>query len=309
LPVGILALIATLRVLHEPVRHNPGRFDPLGAGLLGVGLACLTGGLSFGQERGWTSAPILLALGVGIVALVLLPLVELRVPNPIIVLSLLRSRVFASAIISLVLSFLALFAVSFMLPFYLEELRGFNAEQAGWLLTPLPITIALLAPFSGTLADRLGSRWLAAGGLTIACAGLVLISGLDAQSSVWDIVWRLVVTGIGQALFQTPNNSALLGAAPRTHQGSASGFLATGRVVGQSMSIALAGAVFAGLGGAAAGGVLAGARHGGPAAPDVAALQATFVQSFHATFLVCAAIAAIGIFTSLVRGPETPHRA
>jgi hypothetical protein len=136
-----------------------------------------------------------------------------------------------------------------------------------------------------------------------------LISGLDAQSSVWDIVWRLVVTGIGQALFQTPNNSALLGAAPRTHQGSASGFLATGRVVGQSMSIALAGAVFAGLGGAAAGGVLAGARHGGPAAPDVAALQATFVQSFHATFLVCAAIAAIGIFTSLVRGPETPHRA
>ncbi len=229
LPVGILALFATWRILQEPLRRNPGRFDPLGAGLLGVGLACLTGGLSFGQEVGWASLPIIAALLIGVIALGVLPFVERRVPNPIIVLSLLKSRVFTSAIVSLVLNFLALFAVSFMLPFYLEELRGFDAATAGWLLTPLPITIALVAPISGGLADRIGSRWLAAGGLTIACLGLLLLGGLDANSSVFDIIWRLVLTGAGQALFQSPNASALLSAAPRHLQGSASGFLATGR--------------------------------------------------------------------------------
>src|SRR5207244_13410786 len=106
------------------------------------------------------------------------------VADPIINLSLLHNRVFLSATLSLVLSFLALFAVSFMLPFYLEELRGFTTVQAGLLLTPLPLTIAVIAPFSGTLADRFGTRWLAAGGLTIACFGLVLIRQVNAPRSV-----------------------------------------------------------------------------------------------------------------------------
>ncbi len=232
-PIGVIGFIASMRVLTERMRRGRGRFDPLGAVLLAIGLVALTMGLSFGQEWGWTSPLLLSTLVVGIIALLALVVVERRVSDPIIDLTLLRGRVFLSANASLILSFLALFAVSFMLPFYLEELRGFSTEQAGLLLTPLPLTIAVLAPFSGMLADRIGTRWLAAGGLAIACLGLVLISQLNAQSSVWDIIWRLVVTGAGQALFQSPNNSALLGAAPRGQQGSASGFLATGRVVGK----------------------------------------------------------------------------
>jgi MFS family permease len=215
-----------------------------------------------------------------------------------------RNRVFFSANISLILSFLALFAVSFMLPFYLEELRGFSTELAGILMTPFPIVLAIIAPLSGSLADRIGTRWLAAGGLTISCIGLVLISQLNAHSSIFDIVWRLVFTGVGQAIFQSPNNSALLGSAPRNQQGSASGFLATGRTVGQSLSVALAGAIFAGLGGANAGLLLA-ANRSQIAPVQLAVLQHTFTSGFQATFIVCACIAAIGIFTSLVRGKET----
>jgi len=176
------------------------------------------------------------------------------------------------------------------------------------LLTPLPLTIAVVAPFSGALADRFGSRWLAASGLTIACVGLVLLSTLDAHSSVFDIGWRLVVTGVGQALFQSPNNSALLGAAPEERRGVASGFLATGRVVGQSVSVALAGAVFASLGGAAAGRrlVLLREAHGHPANPNaIDALQHAFVGGFHGALVACAALAALGILTSLVRGKDS----
>src|SRR2546421_4613695 len=182
-PIGIIGIIATLRVLKENTSRVRGHFDPLGAILLGIGLVCLTLGLSFGQEWGWSSPLLIGTLAVSLISLIALAIVEHRVSDPVIDFALLRNRVFLSANISLILNFLALFAVSFMLPFYLEELRGFSTEQAGLLLTPLPLTIAVVAPFSGMLADRIGSRWLAAGGLTIACIGLVLISQLNAQSS------------------------------------------------------------------------------------------------------------------------------
>jgi MFS family permease len=218
----------------------------------------LTIGLSFGEEWGWSSPQLLTTMGVAVAAILGLSVAEKRVANPIIVPALLRRRVFLSANLSLILSFLALTAVGFLLPFYLEELRGFSTESAGFLLTANPLTIALLAPISGALADRIGTRALTVSGLTIVCLGLVLISQLDARSSNLDIIWGLVVTGAGQALFQSPNNSALMGDAPGEHQGSAAGFLATGRVIGQSVSVALAGAIFTGLGGAAAGAALLG---------------------------------------------------
>ncbi len=125
-PIGIIGIIATLRILTERLHRNPGRFDPWGAVLLAVGLIALTAGLSFGQEWGWTSPLLISTLVVSVIAFVLLVIVEHRVADPIIKFSLLRNRVFLSANVSLILSFLALFAVSFMLPFYLEELRGFT---------------------------------------------------------------------------------------------------------------------------------------------------------------------------------------
>ena len=305
-PIGIAGFILTLRVLTERIRWGGvrGRFDPLGAVLLAVGLASLTLGLSFGTEIGWGSPLLKVLLALAVVALVAFAIVETRVSDPIVEFGLLRNRVFASANVSLVLSFLALFAVSFLMPFYLEELKQFSTLQAGLLLTPLPLAIAVVAPISGSLADRIGTRWLAAGGLSLACIGLIVISQLDQHSSVFDIVWRLAITGIGQGLFQSPNNSALMGSAPESQRGVASGFLATGRVIGQSISVALAGAIFVGLGGAQAGQMLASMPAHPLSMPQAAALQETFVRSFRAAFLVCAAIAAIGVATSLVRGKE-----
>lgn len=307
-PLGIIGTIATLRVLVEPAGQRGdirGRFDPAGAVLLAIGLACLTLGLSFGEEWGWGSPLLIGTLVVSACAIVAFVVVEHRVSNPIIDFSLLHNRVFLSANFSLILSFLALFAVSFMLPFYLEELRGFSVLEAGLLLTPLPLTIAVIAPFSGALADRIGSRWLAATGLTIACVGLIFIGQLNAQSSIWDIIWRLALTGVGQAMFQSPNNSALMGAAPRSRQGVAAGFLATGRVFGQSVSVALAGAIFTSLGGALAGALLAAQQvHATLSPARVSVLQQNFAHAFQVAFIVCACIAATGVLTSLVRGKE-----
>ena len=306
-PIGAVVFIMGMRVLTEPLHRNTERFDPVGAVLFAIGLASLILGFSFGQKWGWTSPGIISSLVVGGVALVAAVLVERRVRHPILKLSLLKNRVFASANISFVLAMLALFAPGFLLPFYYEELRGFPAVQAGLLLTPLSLTLVVMAPLSGSLADRFGSRILAPLGLAIACCGLVLLSQLNAHSSLWDIIWRLVVIGIGQGLFQSPNTRALMGAAPPNEQGIASGLLSTGRVIGQALSVALAGTIFTAFGAAAAG-VLLSAQGHSLSTSGVSALQNTFLAGFHAAFLVCAAFAAIGIFTALVRGNEHKSR-
>ncbi|GAC1429095.1 MAG: MFS transporter [Ktedonobacteraceae bacterium] len=306
-PICAIVLLASLYLYREqgsPSKLHQ-RFDPIGAMVLAIGLAALTLGLSFGQEWGWLSIGTLTSLGVSLVMLTVGVYVERHVEQPIVNLSLVTNRVFALANISFMLCMMALFAPGFLLPFYFEELRGFSIIQTGLLLTPLPLMLAVAAPLSGSLADRFGSRWISPLGLAIACFGLVLLSQITTQSSSWDIIWRLAVTGLGQGLFQSPNTRTLMGAAPQNAQGEASGLLATGRVIGQSMSVALTGTVFAALGGATAGTLLASQQvHSLHATTHLVALQNTFVNSFHAAFLVCAAFAALGIFTALARGNE-----
>jgi len=301
LPIGIAGLLATAWLLAPKEHGRELRWDVPGALLLGIGLAALTMGLSFGQEWGWRSPMLLGTLGLAIAALALVVPVERRVKSPVVDLSLFEDRVFSSASLALVLSFLAMFAVSFLLPFYFEQLRGFSVELSGLLLTPLPLTIAVVGPISGRLADRHGTRWLTISGMLVACGGLALVSFLDARSPFWMIVAALVLLGLGAGLFQSPNNSALMGAAPRERQGVAAGILATCRVIGQSTSVALAGAVFALYGGTSAGNALA---SGSQAGSQLQAAQATFAHAFHITFLVSCAVAFIGVFASAVRATQ-----
>src|SRR6266478_2183323 len=174
-PLGALALLASQAVLPRSGPHRREPFDVAGAGLLAVGFALLTVVLSFSSEWGWGSVRLLACLAVGTVALVGAALVERRAHRPIVDFALFRERMLASSLGSMTLAMLALFAISFMLPFYFEELRGFSVEKSGLLLTPLPLTIAVVAPVSGSLADRMGSRWLAAGGLALACVGLLFL--------------------------------------------------------------------------------------------------------------------------------------
>jgi MFS family permease len=207
------------------------------------------------------------------------------------------SRVFASASASLLLGFIATFAVAVFMPFYFEQLRGLPAERAGLLLMPLPLTIATVAPFTGAIADRIGTQKLAASGMFIVACGLAWLTTIDEHSSFVRVVGNLLVIGIGQATFQPPNNSALMGAAPRERQGVAAGVLASGRVLGQSLSVALAGGLFGFFGGTEAARALRGGDLSGPAVH-------AFLQGMHASLTGCALVALAASVTALVRGSD-----
>lgn len=304
-PIGLTAIALTLRLIPPTLRRTTQRFDLSGAVLLAMALAALTVGFSFGQDWGWTSARVLGILAVAVASLVAGAFVEAGASHPIIDLGLLRNRVFASAVASLLCSMLALFAIGFLFPFYFEELRGFPPERTGLLLTPFPLAMAVISPVAGALSDRIGSRWLAPVALAITTAALLSLTHLDATTPISAIWWRLSLAGVGLGLFQSPNTRSLMSAAPAAQQGMASGIFATTRITGQALSVAVAGAVFATIGGP-----LAGAKLITASASDVGrpALEATFLRAFDAALATCAAFAAIGALAALVRGRENTSR-
>jgi len=299
-PLGILGVLATATLLPRDRPGSAGRVDWLGAVLVAFGLGGLAAALSFGSELGWSSIPLLAGTAIALLALVGLGIHLRRVSQPVIDPGLFKNRVFSSASASLLLSFVSTFAVAFLMAFYLEDLRGWPADRAGLLLTPLPLTSAIVSPASGALADRIGSQKLAASGMLVSAMGLASISAIDEKTGVGKLIAGLVVIGIGQAVFRAPNNSALMGSAPRDRQGVAAGVLATARVMGQGLSVALAGALFAAFGGADAARALGHGEHVLVGAPVVDA----FLRGLHAALAGCTLVALLASAVALVRGRE-----
>jgi EmrB/QacA subfamily drug resistance transporter len=294
-PLGLIGLFVARRVFRFAGGARSRQFDLPGAAAFGLGLASLSLGLSFGSEWGWTSPALILTLAVAAVSLVAGVLIERRRVDPLVPIGSLVSRRLGLPLASFLFSILALFAVGFLLPFYFEELRGFTPFISGLLLTPYSLGLAFAAPISGRLADRGHARWLGTVGLGLAAAGFVLLAQVGVSTSLLEIVLWLAVSGIGQGLFLSPNTTAVMSAMPAAESGIASGLIATTRAVGQALSVAIAGAVFIGLGGAAAGAALVA---GVPTGPTEVADQATFIAALRAALLVSGLMALAGAVTS-----------
>jgi MFS family permease len=158
-------------------------------------------------------------------------------------LSLFRRLRFTTSTIGAIMNYICVYSILFLTPFFLIQGRGLNPAQTGLLLTSQPVIMAVIAPISGTLSDKLGSRSLTILGLTVLAAGLFVQSLASSKSPLWITALGLAIAGLGTGIFISPNNSALLGSAPAKRQGIASGILATSRNVGMVLGIGLAGAI------------------------------------------------------------------
>jgi MFS family permease len=168
---------------------------------------------------------------------------EQRAETPILSLSLFRERLFTAGNLSLFFITATQSAISVLIPFYLQNLIGLTPTQMGWLIIGSSAVIILVAPLAGWLSDRLGSRLLCSVGAAIIIVGQYLIGELTLHSSIFQMVLPQLLIGLGWALFNSPNQSAILSTVPRDKVGAASGMTVTTARIGGAIGIALSGAI------------------------------------------------------------------
>ncbi len=293
IPIGLLAVWLSWQMIPNDLpSERREKFDLFGSLAFMAGLVILLFALNRGQEWGWFSAPILGLLAAAVFILSLFVWLELRVPAPMLDLSLFRSRAFNTAAISPVLNYIGIYSLLFLMPFYLIQGRGLSPSQTGLILTAQPLAMALMAPFAGNFSDRIGAQIPTTLGMLIMSAGLFMLTRLMPETPIAYVVAGLAVSGFGSGMFVAPNNSALMGAAPRNRQGIASGVLALARNVGMALGVGLTGAVFTTM--------LARGQNGDPA---------TLVRAVNGGLLFAAFTALLAALTSFARGVDFPKQA
>lgn len=295
LPIGIIGLILLGLVFREIVVRTEDKFDLPGAFLLLLSLLSLLLALTHGEEWQWCSPVVISMFFSFLVFGTAFLRWEAANPNPVFHLELLQNRTFAVASAAAWISYVAIFAVSLYMSFYLQRVLLLSPVETGHILLAFPLTVAVIAPVAGWLSDRIGCRLPASMGLGIAAVGLALVSRLGADSTPLDALWRTVVVGIGSGAFQSPNSSSIMGSVPRTMLGVASGTVAMMRNLGMVSGVAIIGAV------------MASAQASYLNLHPGAAIEA-FVYGLRWGFGVASAIAFIGMIISALREPSVLDR-
>ncbi|WP_295168288.1 MFS transporter [uncultured Brevundimonas sp.] len=232
-PIGLLAVsLAGFTLPHN--RLQPRKLNWLGAALNAAAFGLLITGL---QSLAHGEAAVLGfgLTGAGLAAGVLLIRHERSRTSPLIPLDLLARPMFSLSVATSIISFTAQMMAFVALPFFLQGTLGLTAVETGLLMTPWPLATMIAAPLAGHLSDRYSAGVLGAIGLSLFACGLMALSFLNADSSHFDIVWRMALCGAGFGFFQSPNNRAMLSEAPKDRAGAAGGTLGMARVVGQSL--------------------------------------------------------------------------
>jgi EmrB/QacA subfamily drug resistance transporter len=245
-PIGLIAIAASFLLIDESRdTREEQRPDVPGQLTSAVGLFALTYALIEANSYGWGSGRIVGAFVVAAVALVAFVLLERRRRAPMVDLRLFRDRTFAGANVVLLLVALAMFGVFFFLSLYLQNILGYSPVQAGAAFLPMTALIVVVSPLAGRFSDRVGSRWLLAGGMTLLAAQLLYFSRLGVHESYWDVVPGMLLGGLGMPSVMAPASAAALSGVPVDRAGVGSAVLNSSRQLGGSMGIAVIGAIIA----------------------------------------------------------------
>ncbi len=252
LPLYLLVALISLFFLPHSAEQHTRSFDWLGALWWAILLASISYTLSLAAAP--ESSLVFLLIG-GIVALLSLLLFIRQEKQscgssatsitPIIPADLFRHRALVIAVLTACLSFLCLFSVLILTPFYLDRVLGLSGSAIGLVMLAIPAIVLLIAPVAGWLADFSDTRLVATTGLALCSVGMFLFTRLSVESSPWEVALLLGCFGLGQALFLSPNSTSALRHTDKKHTGVVSALLATARTVGMLLGIALASLCFA----------------------------------------------------------------
>jgi MFS transporter, DHA2 family, multidrug resistance protein len=236
-PAGLIAIGLSLRTLPDTGRPRHG-FDSIAALLCAGFFALVIFGLAaIAHRSGW---PVIGAEWVtAIVCGYALLRREAGRSAPMLAVDLFRQPAFSLSALTSICTFATQGLAFVSLPFLLQDIMGHSQVETGFLMTPWPAVVAVMAPIAGRLSDRYSPGLLGGGGLLVLCGGMASLALLPQNPGIMEIMWRLVLCGAGFGFFQSPNLRALMGGAPPERSGGASGIVAAARLLGQSIGAAL----------------------------------------------------------------------
>jgi EmrB/QacA subfamily drug resistance transporter len=292
-PVGALGIAVSQFAIRESRDTSAEQSIDLPGLLTSIGfLFSLSYALVEGNSHGWTSAEILGLFAAAAVLLAAFVVLEHRQRLAMLDLSLFRIGAFTGANVVAMLVSLSMFGVFFFVSLYVQNILGYSATQAGATFLPMVTLIILIAPIAGRLSDRVGSRWLMGGGMTLLGGSLLLYERVGLHSSFWTLLPPMIVGGVGMAMTMSPMTSAAMGAVPVDKAGVGSGVLNSFRQVGGSLGIALMGAIVASY------------LHHPPHSPLAAQ---DYVNGLHAGFRVGAGITFVAAIVAVVTVRTRPE--
>ncbi|MDD5023795.1 MAG: MFS transporter [Methanoregula sp.] len=294
-PVGIIALILGAKVIPATMPHDkPAGFDKAGALLIFTGLAALLFAVSEGQTLGWNSPSIIGALALAVITLGYFVWHELKAADPLLELRLFKNRnfLFTNLIMSLV--FFSFAGINYLLPFYLQYVKGFGTSDSGLILTSLSIAMMVAGLVSGLLYNRVGGRALCIASGILLVAGYYMMTLLRVDTSIGFVVICLVVLGFSLGLMITPASNMIMNSVSKRYQGMVSSLTSLERFAPLTLGIAFANLVF--MQGIV---VFAGEQeitHNAPANIKLGLITAGFDLAFFASLVVAVIILILSLF-------------
>lgn len=306
LPLGVLgtfwAWIQIKELEKLPLRQ---KFDWLGTLFFTIGMLSLLVALTLGGFKGWLNLSTLGLFAGSLVFIILFISIENKVEQPMLDLSLFKSRMLTFAFSSNLLNGIARGAVTFLLVFYFQGIKGIDPIQAGILLTPFALSMMIMAPISGRLSDRYGSRGLSSLGLLISALGLIGMMEIKATTSITELAIWMFISGLGSGMFFSPNTSAIMGAVSPQRRGIAGGVRTMMNNAGSVISLAISMAIISSsITPEALQGLFSGTQVG-----SQGIAVAEFISGLRAAFTISFIVSLIGAVISYMRGGEKSHLA
>ena len=237
-PIGILSFISCYNFLEIGERKNV-KLDFKGVILQFSGIILIVYALNNTEIPNITFQSFFIGI-LGVILIFLFILNEKSVKSPLINLKLFKNKTFTAFNISLFINYLCMYMIFFIMPFYLKMVLHLNDGIIGLILTVSPIIMMIIAPLSGYVSDKIGSRPLALAGSLICAGAFYTMTQLNIFSSAYDVIWRLGLLGIGTAIFQSPNNRAIMNFTPKKDSGSTSSIVVTMRNLGMVFGVTMA---------------------------------------------------------------------
>jgi EmrB/QacA subfamily drug resistance transporter len=223
-PVGILGAIAAVMVLPKFPAVKSQKFDVLGFLTIAGGLFTLLLALSEGQDWGWTGYRVISLLSASVILLALFVIIELEVDHPLLDVRVFRYWPYTNSLLLISVLMVGLFATLFYIPLFLQQAQGLGAFDAGVLLLPQALVMAVLMPIAGRLYDKIGPRWPAVIGLTVVAIGTYALHGITLDISKGEIAALLALRAGGMGLAMMPVMTGGVAAVPTNKVGAASAF-------------------------------------------------------------------------------------